>query len=316
MKISRLFVSLLKFMPMAVIKPIAFKYVAGEDMQTALQATKALNDRELKGTLDILGETVHTETDAKNYTDQYIALVEEIAQQRIASGISVKPTAFGLCISYDLALLNFRSLIAVAKEHDIFVRIDMEDSPFTDATIQLYKTLKKEYSRVGIVYQAYLKRTTSDIEAHADGDFNIRLCKGIYKEPGEIAFQGYQPIVDNYLRCLEILLKKRGFVGIATHDVFLVEAAMKMIREQNIPKENYEFQMLYGVLPDLRDRIQCDGHPLRVYVPYGVDWYPYSIRRMYENPMIAFYVTKAVFIDSFIYLFRKAFARKSNMLAS
>ncbi len=305
MKFSRLLISILKLMPKALIKPIAFKYVAGEAMPEALTTTKALNQSGIKATLDILGESVFTENDAKEYTTQYIKLVEAIADEKIASGVSVKPTAFGLCVSYELALQNFKLLLNVAKRREIFIRIDMEDSPHTDKTIQLYNELKKEYSRVGIVFQAYLNRTTDDISHLTDADFNIRICKGIYSESEEIAIKSYQGIVDNYLRCLELALGKRGFVGIATHDEVLVKAAMKMVEEKNVPKNLYEFQMLYGVLPNLRDQIKAEGHPLRVYIPYGKDWYPYSIRRMYENPMIAFHVAKALFVDSFIYLYRK-----------
>lgn len=307
MKISRFFVSILKLLPVAVIKPIAFKYVAGEDSAVALSKTKELNDLDIKGTLDILGESVFTEKDAESYTNQYIDLVKEIGRRNIASGVSVKPTAFGLCLSYEVARANFQRLLEVAKESGTFIRIDMEDSPFTDNTIKLYTELKESYPRIGIVYQAYLKRTLSDIEKHPNGDFNVRICKGIYTEPESIAYKSYQGVVDNYIKCLELLFEKRAFVGIATHDKVLVDSARELIKKKNVAKDKYEFQMLYGVLPDLRDQIKREGHPLRVYVPYGQDWYPYSIRRMYENPMIAFYVAKAVFVDSIVFLFRKAF---------
>ena len=307
MKFSRLLVSLLGFLPRSVIKPIAFKYVAGEDSSAALQKTKELNAQQVKATIDILGESVHTADDATAFTEQYIALIQEIAQRRLSSGVSVKPTAVGLCVSHELALANFTRLVEAARPHDVFIRIDMEDSRHTDNTIRLYKELKRGYDRIGIVYQAYLRRTLEDIRGHEDNNFNVRICKGIYREAPDIAYQSYQAVADNYRSCLELLFAKGAYTAIATHDEALVRAAQAMITDKQVPADKYEFQMLYGVLPDLRDRIRSDGHPMRVYIPYGKDWYPYSIRRMYENPQIAFYVAKAVFVDSFLFLFRKLF---------
>ncbi len=305
LKLSQLLVRILEFLPLAMIKPIAFKYVAGEDSHTALQKTQELNNENVKGTLDILGESVYTERAALAYTDQYIVLVKDIIRKQIASGVSVKPTALGLCVSYELAFANFSRLIEVACKHEIFVRIDMENATFTDDTIRLYNELKAKYSRVGIVYQAYLKRTLDDIQNHTKNELNVRICKGIYKEPEEIAYQGYQEIVDNYVHCLELAFEQGAFVAIATHDKVLVDAAKSIIAKHNIPKDKYEFQMLYGVLPNLRSEIKNTGHPIRVYVPYGVDWHPYSIRRMYENPMVAFYVAKAMFVDTLFFNLRR-----------
>lgn len=307
MKLTSLPVLILKLLPKGLIKPIAFKYVAGEDMQAAITHTRELNDAGFTATLDILGESARSLAEAEGYTLQYVELMDEIARNKIRSGVSVKPTAIGLCLGYDVALKNFRVLVDAAKKHSSFIRIDMEDSPYTDDTIRLYQDLQKDYDRVGIVFQAYLKRTRNDISAMAEKTLNVRICKGIYNEPAEIAYKRYEEINDSYIENLRLAFSQKAYVGIATHDEKLVERAKTVIDEMNVKPGQYEFQMLYGVLPNLRAKILAEGHPLRVYVPYGKDWYPYSIRRMYENPMIAFYVARAVFVDSFVYLFRLVF---------
>jgi proline dehydrogenase len=182
-----------------------------------------------------------------------------------------------------------------AKGINNFVRIDMEDSPFTDKTINLFKRLKNDFNNVGLVLQAYLKRTTSDVITLNKLGTNYRLCKGIYIEPATIAYKDKQGIRENYLKSLELMFKNGNYVGIATHDEYLINEAYKMIKEMNISKDKFEFQMLLGVREDLRDRINDDGYKIRIYVPFGKDWYPYSIRRLKENPQIAGHIFKNIF---------------------
>jgi len=187
--------------------------------------------------------------------------------------------------------------VAKAKEMNNFVRLDMEDSPYTDLTFDLYKKLREKFGtkRVGVVVQAYLKRTLSDVEKLNPLGTNYRLCKGIYIEPPEIAYQDKEKIRENFLEILDKIFEGGNYVGIATHDDYLIEKAYDMISEKKLAKEKYEFQMLYGVREKLRDKINADGHKIRIYVPFGERWYEYSMRRLQENPQIAWYITKALF---------------------
>jgi len=201
----------------------------------------------------------------------------------------------GLAIDRELAYRQVLELVKRAYEIKNFVRIDMEDSPYTDHTIDLYKRIYEEYSNVGVVLQAYLKRTYNDTIVLNKLGTNYRLCKGIYIEPATIAYKDKQAIRDNFLKCLELMLKNGNYVGIATHDKYLIDKSYEMIRDLNIPKDNFEFQMLLGVREDLRDKINKDGYRIRIYVPFGEDWYKYSIRRLQENPNIAGHIVKEFF---------------------
>ena len=200
----------------------------------------------------------------------------------------------GLAIDEKFCFDQLVEILDLAKSYNNFVRIDMEDSPFTDATITLFNNLRKKYENVGIVVQAYLKRTLDDVKKLNKSGTNYRLCKGIYVESPEIAYRDFQKVRDNYLAVLRQMIEDGNYVGIATHDDYLVKNAYQIINEKNLSKDKYEFQMLYGVKENLRDRINSDGHKLRIYVPFGVHWYKYSIRRLQENPQVAWYITKSI----------------------
>lgn len=289
-------VKLLGLLPKPIIKLVAFKYVAGENMEQALIKTEKLNSEGFVTTLDILGESAYEKEKVESYVAEYKELVQEIAKRKVKSGISIKPTALGFLQSYDYALEKFKEVVEVARPHNIFIRIDMEDSPYTDHTIQLYKELKSSYNRVGIVLQAYLKRTITDIEEIGPAG-DVRICKGIYIEPEEISYKGKKPIRDNFMKCVRKLLEMNFKIGVATHDTPLVDGPIKLLQEMNLDKSAFEFQMLYGVRTHLARKLVSEGYKVRLYIPYGKDWYAYSMRRMYENPYIAFHVAKALIVD-------------------
>jgi proline dehydrogenase len=305
MDLTKLPVMLLKLMPKQLIKPIAFKYVAGENIEDALKKTAELNKHGIKATMDILGESAKTEAEVERYVSQYKNLIKEIVKNQLKSGISIKPTALGMLISYDYLQKKLREIISEAKKNNVFVRIDMEDSPYTTQTIELYNTLRREYPRLGLVIQAYMHRTQKDLEAFNKTKADIRLCKGIYKEAPEVAIKGYHKINENYLTCLRKMFMGDFKIAIATHDYPLINGATAMIKELNIPNDRFEFQMLYGVRNKTAHALSADGYNMRIYVPYGKDWYAYSMRRMYENPMVAFYVARAVTFDVIGFVFRK-----------
>jgi len=301
MNLLKLPIKMLGLLPRPIIKLVAFKYVAGETLIAAINKAKMLNEQGFVGTLDILGEAADSEKKVEAFVSEYKELIKTIAAQKIQGGISVKPTAVGLLISYDYALNQFREIVKVLKKDHLFLRIDMEDSPYTDQTIKLYTELKQEYDRVGIVFQAYLNRTWHDLEnMKSSGD--VRLCKGIYLEPPEISLKGKNLVRQNYLKCLEYMLTHNFKIGVATHDDFLLEGAIELLKKYHMDKQRFEFQMLYGVRTQVAKKLVHDGYKVRLYIPFGKDWYAYSMRRMYENPYIAFHVTKALFWDPIVAL--------------
>jgi proline dehydrogenase len=200
----------------------------------------------------------------------------------------------GLTIDENFAYEQIIEIVKKAVEYKNFVRIDMEDSPYTDKTVNLYKRIYEQYKNVGIVIQAYMKRSLDDVIILNKIGTNYRLCKGIYVEPASIAYKKKQDVRENYLKILDTMFKDGNYVGIATHDKPLIDAAYKRIKEQNIPKDKFEFQMLLGVREDLRDKINNDGYKIRIYVPFGKDWYAYSVRRLKENPSMAGHITKSI----------------------
>ncbi len=246
-------------------------------------------------TMDVLGESIKTKAEANETKKDYFELLDTIEQEKLNSNISVKPTALGLAIDPDYCKDLIEEIIVKAKKMNNFVRIDMEDSPYTQLTIDIFRDLRSKYENVGIVLQSYLRRTYDDVVDLNDIGANYRLCKGIYIEPEEIAFKGKQEVRDNFVRSLDKMLNDGNYVGIATHDEYLINEAYRLLKEKNVPKDKYEFQMLYGVTEHLRDKINADGHRIRVYVPFGVHWYAYSIRRLQENPQVAWYITKSIF---------------------
>ncbi len=293
--LNQLIVSAVKLMPKAIVKIFAQKYMAGEKLEDAVKAVKVLNAKGIVATMDVLGEAIKNKKEAEDAKLECLQVLDAIHENNLNSNLSVKPTQLGLIIDPNLCYQNLCEILDKAKSLNNFVRIDMEDSPVTSDTIALFRKLREKYDNVGIVVQAYLKRTYDDVVALDKEGTNYRLCKGIYVEPAEIAYKGKEEVRDNFLKILNRMLDDGNYVGIATHDDPLVEGAYKMIKEKNIDKSKFEFQMLYGVKEDLRDRINNDGYKIRIYVPFGEHWYAYSIRRLQENPQLAWYITKSIF---------------------
>ncbi len=294
--LNKLIVAALPAVPKPVVRKFASRYIAGEDNADAIRVVKELNEQGAMATLDVLGEDITTREEAISARDKIIEVFQFISREHLDSNVSIKLTQLGLKLDRDFCLENACKIASTAKSLNNFVRIDMEDSSCTDDTLWIYRALRKEFSNIGIVLQGYLRRTRRDAELLMnEGLNNFRLCKGIYIEAEEIAFKGYDEINRNYLDVLEMMLKRKAYVGIATHDEELVRGAYKLISDLKLQKSEYEFQMLLGVRPELRAKIIREGHRLRVYVPFGKQWYRYSIRRFKENPQIAGYVFKALF---------------------
>ncbi len=271
--------------PPSTIAIFAKRYIAGDTLDDAINVSKKLNAEGAMTTVDVLGEFVSTKEETEYYRDLAIKVLEEIDRNKVDANLSIKLTQMGLKISKNLCLDNVEKILKRAKELGNFVRIDMEDSSCTTDTIEMYDSFRDEYN-VGTVLQAYMRRTIKDIDYLTDKPMNFRLCKGIYDEPRMIAYKDYNIVNDNYKYCLETLFKRKAYVGIATHDEILVFHAERLIREYGLKKNEYEFQMLLGVDEELRRIIIENGHRIRVYVPFGKDWLPYSIRRLKENPNI------------------------------
>lgn len=280
--------------PKFIVRHFSKPYVAGETVQDAVNKVRELNKSGVMATLDVLGEEVHTREKAREAVEQYKNLLLTIDREKLDSNISVKPTQFGLKVDYQFCMENIREVVALAKEKGNFVRIDMEDVTTTDQTLDMYRTLQKEFPQnVGVVLQAYLRRLSKDVDNLLSIDKpNFRLCKGIYIEKREYAYKMPEIINRNYTYQLEKLLGGGAYVGIATHDERLVYEGIRVTEQLKVKKEDYEFQMLLGVDPELRNIIVEQGHRLRVYVPFGKDWYPYCVRRLRENPQIAISVMK------------------------
>ncbi|HEV8117077.1 MAG TPA: proline dehydrogenase family protein [Thermoanaerobaculia bacterium] len=290
--INTLIVRTLPLVPRPVVRLVASRYVAGETLDDAIRAVRHLNSEGCMATLDVLGEDVTNLSETDETVSDYLEALEAILAQRLDSNISVKLTAYGLKLDPALCRRQFRRVLDQARDRGVFVRIDMEDSSVTEETIRIYEESRRQTDRVGLVLQAYLRRSRADVERLAPLRPNVRVCKGIYVEPAQIAFQGAEEIRDNYMAIVEDLFDAGSYVGIATHDDVLVERALATIRKRGLPREAYEFQMLLGVAVHLRRRLVSDGHRLRVYVPFGRSWHAYSLRRLKENPSIAGQIVK------------------------
>jgi proline dehydrogenase len=276
-------------------------YISGETIEDAMRVSKELNNNKIKVTLDVLGEFIKTLEEAEENKTEYLNLVDVTFGSGVDGNFSIKPTSFGLLIDKNACYNHIREIVIKAASYNGFIRIDMEDSPCTDLEIELFRKLKTEFpGNVGLVLQAYLRRTINDIRALADLNsekypLSFRLCKGIYIEPEAIAYKKYEEVNQHFLEDLEFMLKNKIHVGIATHDKPLIDGAYKLLEKYKVPKSLYEFQMLYGVTPRLRESIVNDGHGMRVYVPFGKKWFGYSTRRLKENPKMASHIIKAIF---------------------
>lgn len=298
---NKFIASIIPYFPKQFIWIFSRAYISGVTMADAMRASKDLNANGMRVTLDVLGEFITSLDEAEENKQEYLNLIEETEKNGINGNYSLKPTSFGLLLDKEACYKQMREIVAKAASYGNFCRIDMEDSPCTDMEIELYRRLHAEFPKnVGLVLQAYMKRTLSDLENMLDMNTpeiptNYRLCKGIYIEPAEIAYKKYEEVNSHYLDDLEFMFKNRIYVGIATHDKPLIEGAYELIRKYNVPKNMYEFQMLYGVTPKLRQSIVDAGHILRVYVPFGEKWFGYSTRRLKENPKMASHIIKAIF---------------------
>ncbi len=291
---DRLVVATLPLVPKLIVGKVASRYVAGETLDDAIRTIQELNREGASCTVDLLGEEVKDAAKAQVAVDEYLRVLEAIRREKLDCNISIKPTQLGLDIDEDLCRDNYEKVVKVAHADDCFVRLDMEDRTTVDATLRIYRHLHERYGNVGPVFQAYMRRTLQDIEELPDDVARVRLCKGIYIEPREAAWKGFDTVRLNFIQALEKLLAKDIYVGIATHDEYLACAAVGLIDRMGISRDRYEFQMLLGVENQLRRILIAGGHPLRVYVPYGADWYLYSMRRLRENPQVAGNVTRAL----------------------
>ena len=301
--LNKLVAGTLPYVPKKLVWVFSKRYVAGEKIDDALLISKQLNEKGMLVTVDLLGEFIHTLDEAEQNKANYLQLVKQFTREKVKGNFSIKPTSFGLLIDSEKCYYFIREVIAEAAKSGSFVRIDMEDSQCTSVEIDLYLLLKEEFPlNVGLVLQAYMKRTYADIEymikkSHTnEAPLNFRLCKGIYVEPESIAYKDYHEVRHHYLKNLELMFQKGIYAGIATHDSFLVHEAKELIKKYKVPANKYEFQMLYGVTPRLRDSIVAEGHKMRIYVPYGKEWFGYCSRRLKENPKMVTDIMKAIFV--------------------
>ncbi len=274
---------------------LAKRFIAGESVAQAMEAVAALNAQGLTATLDFLGEDVVAKAEAERTRDAYFELLAAIRERGVEANVSVKLTAMGLLVDEDFALANLRAVLAAAAPNrDPFVRIDMEGSAVTDATLRVFERAYAETRHVGPVLQAYLKRTPADVERAIALGARVRLCKGAYGEPPTIAYKDMPTIRRAYLRAAEALLERGHYPGIATHDERLIEAVKAFARARGIGPERFEFQLLYGVRPEVQRRLVSEGYRVRVYVPYGTHWAGYFYRRITERPENALFALRSL----------------------
>jgi proline dehydrogenase len=288
---DRAIVRVLPAVPRSIIRKVSERYIAGTEIADACRVVMELNAEGKMATIDVLGEEIGGRREALGIVRAYHDVFEAIERERLDSNVSVKLTALGLNLAHELCYANLEKVVRHAAESGNFVRIDMEDSSCTTETLRMYRELREAgLDNVGIVLQAYLRRTIRDIRELTPYRPNVRLCKGIYVEPELIAYQDYEEVRQNFVRSLDELLGAGSYVGIATHDKFLISESLRLMQEHGLTPEQCEFQMLLGVTPHAGDRLVRDGHRLRVYVPFGQQWYGYSVRRLQENPKIAGYI--------------------------
>jgi proline dehydrogenase len=298
--LNKIIAAILPYMPQSFVWIFSKRYVAGKTLNEAINVCKELNAKGILTTLDVLGEFIKNLDEAQQNKLEYLKVIEVAEANKINGNYSLKPSMFGLLLDEQKCYEHIREIVKKASEYGNFVRIDMEDSQCTDMEIELFRKLKSEFSgNVGLVLQAYLHRTMNDIKEMLDMNdekhpLNYRICKGIYVEHKKIAYKIYDEINEHFLDDIEYAFNNKIYVGIASHDKPIIEGAYKLIEKYNVPKSMYEFQMLYGVTPELRQSIVDKGHKMRVYVPYGIKWFAYSTRRLKENPKMAGMILKAL----------------------
>ncbi|MFI5257725.1 MAG: proline dehydrogenase family protein [Gemmatimonadales bacterium] len=282
-------------------KHFARRFVAGETIGEALAAVRELNAHGISASLDLLGESVNTDAEARSARDQYVGILDRIRESKVDANVSVKLTAMGLDIDHELCVTIMQDILARAQAYDSFVRIDMESSEYTDVTLKMFEErLHPTYkSNVGVVLQSYLYRTFADVEHMDSLRARVRLCKGAYKEPVKVAYPEKKDVDANYVKCMRELLSKGNYPGIATHDPAMIAETKRWATEQGIGRDRFEFQMLYGVRRDLQQSLVKDGWRVRCYVPFGTQWYPYLMRRLAERPANVAFITGNVIREAF-----------------
>jgi proline dehydrogenase len=289
--LDRAIVRVLPAVPRPVVRKLSRRYIAGSTLVEACRVVSGINEEGKMATIDVLGEEITGREEATALLAEYEEVFETIEREGLGSNISVKLTGLGLNLDHEFCRDNIAELVREAAKRDNFVRIDMEDSSTTTETLELYRELRGQgLDNVGIVFQAYMKRTLTDIADLADLRPNVRVCKGIYVEPAEIAYQEFDTVRMNFVEAVGALLDAGGYVAVATHDDWVIGEALALIDERGLAPDQYEFQMLLGVRPELGDELVREGHRLRIYVPFGRQWYEYSLRRLQENPKIAGYI--------------------------
>ncbi|MBC8216694.1 MAG: proline dehydrogenase family protein [Candidatus Marinimicrobia bacterium] len=294
--VNRVITFALPWLPRWMVQPFASPYVAGETVDDAIRHIRALNQQGYSTTLDILGEHVQSREEAQVVTDAYCNLFDRIHTENLDSTVSIKPTHLGLELDKEIAKTNIQKIASKAEKYRNGLTIDMENSPYTDATLDIYKMCVNNYNGVGTVLQSYLFRSIEDVRNFHSQNFHIRICKGIYRESPSIAHQTREDIRDNFIRMVKTSLRGQGFTAIATHDPVLIDTLDNWISDHNISKDRFEFQVLYGVpMGDKLDILKNKGYSVRIYVPFGAAWFDYSIRRLKENPNIIWYVLANLF---------------------
>ena len=271
----------------------ASRFVAGETLDTALAAVRTLNAQGISASLDLLGESVHNEHEARAQQAQYLALLDAIAREQLDANVSLKLTAMGLDIADELCVTIMQEILEKARVHRTFVRVDMEGSAYTERTLRLFedRLYPNFREQVGVVLQSYLRRTPADVDRAIQLKVRVRLCKGAYQEPSTVAFPDKGDVDRTYLRCMERLVEHGNYPGFATHDERIIAETKRFVAERGITRDRFEFQMLYGVRRDLQEQLVQDGYRLRVYVPFGTQWYPYLMRRLAERPANVMFIT-------------------------
>lgn len=270
------------------------RFVAGEDLQDAVEAIRQLNRKNISSSFDHLGESITSEAETRNEVNEYVRVLDSIEENKLNSNVSVKLTQLGLDVGQDVCYANTRKIVEAALRYNNFVRIDMEDSTKTDGTLEVFRRLRSEFDNVGIVVQAYLYRTEKDVEDLLKIGARIRLCKGAYKEPASVAFSDKCEVDANFIKVTRLLLTSGIYHAIATHDEKMITAARDFAGEKSISQDSFEFQMLYGIRRDLQEKLEQQGYRMRVYVPYGRYWYPYFMRRLAERPANVWFVLRNV----------------------
>tara|TARA_B100000989_G_scaffold68346_1_gene47558 strand:- start:214 stop:1128 length:915 start_codon:yes stop_codon:yes gene_type:complete len=298
--INNLIIKIIPFLPRFFVRIVASPYIAGISDEEMLKKVKNLNDRGYKVAIDILGEHVKTEREAEEVTNRYVSIYNEISKRNLSSNISIKLTHIGQDLGMNIVKNNLSKLVKAAKKNKNFLRLDMENVPYTSSTIKLYKEMFNDYEQIGIVIQAYLHRSIDDIKDLSNEKFNVRICKGIYVEDPSLVINDYEEVRENFLSLVKEALNKGSYVGIATHDEFLIDNIYSWILENKISKNRFEFQVLHGVpMKKMLEKLMDEGNTVRVYLPYGDNWYDYSVRRLKENPKMAGYIIKNLFFSIF-----------------